>query len=342
MELKKTLIFTIFLIVIGISVWELYWRFQGYYPSLDRSEALWAVQRAKVNQLTGKDVVLTGSSRVHFDIQLDEWYKITGTRPIQLAIPGSTPLPVFHDIVNNTNFKGTLVVGVTLGLFFSTTNPEDDPWDASQSRIDYFYNRTYAQRLNHKLSLPLQQNLAFINEDKRVDGINLKALLNKINVGDRVIDSMPPFHNFSNISIDRNVRMIERTVTDTVFANTVKKVWKFFDREDPSLEKEATIAFFTKDATKFKERGGNLILVRCPSTGYYKDREAKFFTRHKFWDELVKRTKAKSYHYNDYETLRYFDCPEWSHLSAAEAQIFTTELAKIIINDNALTNIKTN
>lgn len=342
MNLKTTLIVATLLSSISIFCWEYYWRAQGNYPNLDDNNALWASQRAKIISLEKVDVILLGSSRVLFDIQLDEWETATGKRPIQLASAGTTPLPAFRDIVDNTNFNGTLIVGVTPGLFFSTTFPEEPPWRSIKERIDYFEDRTYAQNLNHYLSLPLQNNFAFISEVEGVDGINLKQLLKKVKIGTRIEEGMPPFHEFSDISIDRNTKMTERTVTDTAFANTIKNIWRFFDKDPHPPEKEATIAFFLEDVQKFKARGGNLILVRCPSTGFYKTIESEFFPRTEFWNELLKQAKVKGYHYADYPQLSQFDCPEWSHLSAKDAAIFTIELTKIMIDDNALTNPKTN
>ncbi len=128
MKLKKTLIIAIILSVISIGAWEIYWRSRGFYPTLNDNEALWAVQRSKVEKATSTDILLMGSSRVLYDIQLNEWEAQTGTRPIQLASVGSSPLPIFHDVVNNTKFNGTIVVGVTPGLFFSTTFPKAQPW----------------------------------------------------------------------------------------------------------------------------------------------------------------------------------------------------------------------
>jgi hypothetical protein len=54
---------------------------------------------------------------------------------------------------------------------------------------------------------------------------------------------------------------------------------------------------------------------------------------------LVKQVGAKAYSFDDYETLK-FDCPEWSHLSASDADKFTSELIKIMIADQALSNSK--
>jgi len=346
MQLKKSLIIAITLSVISLVAWELYWRSEGKIPDLDDDKNLWAVQRARVDDASLNDVLLLGSSRVLFDIQLNEWEKETGVRPIQLACAGSSPLPLFHDIVHNTDFKGTIIVGVTPGLFFSTTYPEAGPWKRPQSRVDYFENRTYAQQLNHWLSLPLQKNLAFVStsEEGFSDDIDLKSLLSSISSTNRSgKPEYPPFNSFAYIDEDRNNPMSEKTATDTAFANGIKAAWKFIimNNQNPP-DKDATTNFFVADAEKFQERGGNLILVRCPSSGWLKEGEDKFLSRTEFWDPLVKATNAKAYYYEDYEQLKHLECPELSHLSAPDARYFTTELVKIMKADGVLSNSKTN
>ncbi|MFT4831568.1 MAG: hypothetical protein ACI815_001217 [Psychroserpens sp.] len=345
MNIKKSLISALLISTIGIVAWELYWRSQDYVPTIDDNKALWAVQRDRVTDLTPDNIILMGSSRTLFDIQLDNWENQTGIRPIQLANVGSSPLPVFHDIVENTDYAGTVIVGVTPGLFFSTTFPKAEPWSWPQSKVDYYQDRTFAQRINHQLSLPLQQNLALMSagEQELDDNIDLKALLKRIKIGDRIPQGMPPFYEFGEItSLDRNLEMIERTLTDTAFANTIINVWKYFGKGAPPPDKEATMAFFLKDAEKFKAKGGNLILIRCPSSGGLRAGENQVLPRKDFWDDLVQQTNVKAYHFEDYEQLKNLKCPEWSHLSAEDARYFTTELAKIMIADKAITNSKNN
>lgn len=342
MYLKQSLIIAFTLSIISLGVWEFYWRTQGFYPTIDDNKELWATQRARAEKATNEDVLLMGSSRVLFDIQLDEWEKETGKRPIQLACVGSSPLPVFHDIVEKTDFMGTVLIGVTPGLFFSTTFPKAQPWEWPQSRVDYYHKRTYAQRLNHALSLPLQEIFAFLSEDEGVDGLKLKELIGKIKVGERVPDPMPPFHEFGDIEKDRNLKMKEITVTDTAYANSVKKVWLFFGKGAPPPDKEATMTFFLKDLEKFKARGGKVILVRCPSSGGVRMGEKMKLPRNDFYDYLVQKAQVKNYHFEDYAQFKNLECPEWSHLSANDAKFFTSELVKIMIKDGALTNYKTN
>lgn len=343
MNLKQSVFIGLLITVIALIAWEIYWRDQGFTATLDDNEALWAVQRAKVDKLSKEDVVLVGSSRVHFDIQLDQWEKKMGNKPIQLAAGGCSPLPVFHDLVNHSNYNGTVLVGVTPGLFFSTTFPKAQPWAWPQARVDYFHNRTYAQQLNHLFSLPLQNSFAFISEVEGVDGINLKELLKKIHINNRVVDPMPPFHTFEEIRLDRNVRMLKRMETDTAFANTVKKVWKFFmSGEGPPPDKKATMNFFLTDLEKFKARGGKVILLRCPSDGYLRDFENTVTPRTTFWDELVQKANVPAYHFEDYTQLQNLTIPEWSHLTADDADIFTNEFLDILIKDQVLITSKSN
>ena len=101
MNLKKSLIIALIISFFGITAWELYWRSEGYHPNLNDEKELWSMQRAKVEKASNKDVVILGSSRAYFDIQLNEWETETGEKPIQLASTGSSPLPTFNDIVNN-------------------------------------------------------------------------------------------------------------------------------------------------------------------------------------------------------------------------------------------------
>ncbi len=342
MKLKQSIIIALVLSIIGIVSWELYLRSQGLYPTIDDNEALWAMQRQRVEKATKNDILLIGSSRVLFDMQLNEWQEQIGIRPIQLASVGSSPLPIFHDLVNNTNYNGTIIIGVTPGLFFSTTFPEAQPWQWPQSKVDYYKKRTYAQISNHLLSLPLQQNLTFLSDDQGVDGIKLKELLGKIKIGNRAADPMPPFHEFGEIALDRNLKMKQITVTDTAYANSIKKVWMFFGKDAPAPDKKSTVEFFLKDLKIFKERGGNAILVRCPSSGALRAGENLGLPRKDFWDDLVKQADIKAYHFEDYDQIKNLTCPEWSHLSAKDAQYFTTEIVKIMKADGALSHFKTN
>lgn len=348
MNLKISLITALIISILGITAWEIYWRSQGYFPDIDDDKYLWSKTRSKLETATKNDIVLIGSSRVLFNIQVHKWDSLTGIKPIQLANAGSTPLPTFHDIVENTDFKGTVVVGVTPPLFFSTTFEQAPPWTRASSRSEFYKNRTYAQRLNYILSIPFQNSLAFVSNDDEawVDDINLKALLKTIELPNRTgKPKEPPFRRFQDIDSYRNVRMKEEMVTDTSFANSIKAVWTSMltsEPKPPPPDNKGTTDFFLKDLEKFKARGGKVILLRSPSDGFFDELEKMITPRPEFWDELVAKAGVPAYHYQDYKGLSPFKTIEWSHLSAKDADQFTENLVKILLEDKVITNLKTN
>lgn len=341
MNLKHSLVIAALLSLASLTSWEMYWRSQGKLPDIDDDKNLWADQRAKVDRLKSDDVVITGSSRMLFNIQIYEWEKATGKLPLQLATVGSSPLPIFRDIVENTSFAGTLVVGVTPGLFFGSIDEKSRPWTRPQSKIDHYHKRTYAQKLNHFLSFPFQKNFAFVSahEEEWADDIDLKSLIRQISIGNRLEKpSRPPFYRFDYIDENRNKTMSERTLTDTAFAGSIKKVWMFSSGPPKKPEIDSTVAFFMKYARKFTQRGGKIILIQSPANGKVKERELERFPRKDFWDVLVAKSGLPSIHYEDYDELKGFECPEWSHLSAPDAEKFTNSLVNILTKENLLTN----
>lgn len=150
---------------------------------------------------------------------------------------------------------------------------------------------------------------------------------------------MPPFYEFGKNSEERNVRMLDRMVEEPDFAQTVIDIWMFCLNGDipmPPPDKESTSTFFLEDVKLIKKRGGKVILVRCPSTNGFRDLESRITPREAFWDELVEKSGLPAYHFEDYEQLQGFNLPEWSHLSAEDADFFTKELMEIMKNDGIL------
>ena len=339
MHLKQSLLIAVILGIISVTAWEFYWRSKGIKPNIDDNKNLWANQRSKLEEPKDNTVVFIGSSRILYDINLDIWESETNTDAVMLATQGASPIPVFKDIVEKTDFKGTLIVGITPPLFFSTTYPEAQFIKRSQSLVDYYYKRTYAQRLNHLLAVPLQKNLAFYRDgDEDWDSdVDLKTLLNQVQLNNRTGPFYPPFNNFEEITLERHMRMPDIMVTDTAYANSVKKVWTFIlSGDNPPPDKESTTNTFVELSDKFKAKGGQLILVRCPSSGLFKEVENMGFPKDQFWNLLVEKAGVKAYNYMDYEQFSNLNLPEWSHLSAKDAEFFTKELIKIMKADGIL------
>ena len=297
-----------FLIACAFSIfflisWELYWRAQGYIPSMNDSKELWAEKRALIEDVDDDQVVILGSSRAHFNFQLEEWEEATGNRPIMLAADGKSPGPMFEDIVENTTFNGILLVGCTPGLFFS---PKDSTggWHQAKGWVDYYHDRTYAQILNQKVSYLTDPYLAMITGDDWDTDITLKHLVNRIPLKGRV-EGYPWFPIFNYINQDRNVTMLDKVVTDTAYAGIIQRIWTHRPVKVKFREVRTNVIGFYKNLVdKFEERGGQVIFVRNPSHMKFREQEKIRNPRELYWDKLIDTTGAPGYHFEDYEELR--------------------------------------
>ena len=90
-------------VIVATTAWELYCRSLGYAPTLNDNEDLWTLRRRVV---APESIVVIGDSRAWFDVDLDEFQKGLGKRPVQLAMAGSTALPALSDLANDKNFYG--------------------------------------------------------------------------------------------------------------------------------------------------------------------------------------------------------------------------------------------
>ncbi|MEO7393651.1 MAG: hypothetical protein ABIU11_01850 [Chitinophagaceae bacterium] len=85
-----------------------------------------------------------------------------------------------------------------------------------------------------------------------------------------------------------------------------------------------------KAVDKIKTRGGQVLFVRTPSSGGYLQGEQMGFPREQYWNKLLDTTGCPGIHFMDYPAIANFICPELSHLTPADAIVFTKEFIKIL------------
>ena len=330
-NLRKATILTFVFVLISISSWEFYLRAQGRKISYDDGKELWAHKRAMVYEPIDKATVFIGSSRNKYDIDIDTWQKSTNDHVIQLAVEGNSPLPVLDDLAGDKNFKGKLIVDVTERLFFSTLNNNiGEPTE----HVAFYKERTPAQKFSFEINHILESQFVFLDKNY----FSLNSILNRIPLLKRKGVFAEPFEyplEAASIRFDRQNYMLPQFLTDTVLKNHVKAIWQFYEnrnKELPASENRLDSFFISikTAADKIKERGGQVLFVRTPSSGYYWELDVKNFPREKYWEKLISRVNCPGIHFKDYEEIANFECPEWSHLSRPQAVIFTTQLLEIL------------
>ncbi|PCK07727.1 MAG: hypothetical protein COA42_12760 [Alteromonadaceae bacterium] len=341
-NLKFSLVVAVVLSLSFLTGWELYWRTQTdfYRVGLDDDRNLWAEHRAKLENAGKDDVVILGSSRSGFNFRTSVWEEVQGRAPINLSANGKSVGPILVDIITNTDFSGTLVVGVTpLMFFFSGGGPS---WDGAADWVEYYYKQTYAQKLNYALLKPLERNLILLSasEMSNYNDLDLKSIINNIPLTGRISEGKK-LVSFGYNDEDRNIYMYPRMKPNTEYSKAVTDVWAEFMHYLPDYSAvEGYMPGLLEGGKQlidiFKARGGKVIFVRHKTEQQWTDTISRLFPRDKVWDEFVRLVDCPAYHYEDHSFMSQHVLPEWSHMSAESALVYTRDMVERMIADGHL------
>jgi hypothetical protein len=313
------------------AAWEIRARSLGYAPCLNDTSDLWADQREAVKP---DSIVLIGDSRMLFDVDLDVLEQGLGARPVQLALVGSCAYPVLENLANDEGFRGTVIASIVPGMWMAP--PPAPPYQNSLRAINRQHERTVSHRAGHHLGMFLEKRFAFMKEDD----LTLRQLLKDVHVPNRATyhapPRLPPY--FATIERDRQTRMVESCAQPGPLQDRVRNGWAPLFTPPPmpahtpkAVFEQMAQAFEarfgqTKAAVeKIRARGGKVVFVRFPHSGPLKELEDKGTPREGIWTRLMNETGAPNIYYSDHPELVY-ECPEWSHLSAAQATEFSQRL----------------
>jgi hypothetical protein len=320
----------VLLVVACTASWETYVRREGFNISYDDDGALWSDKRKQVYDDPASTTVFIGSSRIKYDLDIPTWEKLTGTKAVQLACVGSTPLPVLQNLAADKNFKGNLFVDVTEVLFFSL-----DPFICKRpsENLKYYKDETPAQKFSFRVNHFLESKLAFLDKDM----LSLNSILVKIHIPNRPgVFEFPQFPpDFGRIEFNRQEYMTQRFLTDTMQINQVRGIWGMLGKitQAPPISGrtlDSVLQIVKVSVDKIRNRGGRVLFIRTPSSGPFLMAENAGYPRAQYWDRLLSYTGCKGIHYTDYPSTANFQCPEFSHLSRPDAVKFTEALVKIL------------
>ncbi len=323
--------------VLLLSGWELYWRDYGSTPSYRNSDGLWAMQRRRINRGEGDKTVVTGSSRLFFNTHLDVWEHEAGERPIQLALEGTSPVPLMEDLAGDPDFTGTLLVGVAPGIMFSGYAYRGDTFR-------HYREESPSQWLGQRISMLVEPFLGFYHPD-----FSLFTVMKRQAWPQREGVEVPlDVRKLATYTRDRSARLWSKVETDKAYADYAKQVWaqgfvSIEDRDEEWLKvaienRDAQIERAVAATKKMQERGIEVIFVRCPSEGHYAIVDPMYTPRAEHWDVLIEQTGAIGIHWLDHEELQGYWLPEWSHMSGSEGDRFTKALYHVIQRERAKRN----
>ena len=305
----------------------------SYYPP---TEELWVSQWIELDSLPDIQLIVIGASRMQFGIIVPEWNKLTGIKPQMLAWPGSPPGPVLSKLAQRKSFKGTVLCGIAPPFSFA---PDTMP---VTQRIQRNFSIINASRISLSFHLSMAARDFLIPTFKFLNSFAYSPVLLSytyfpIPNRDRLL--IPDIFPFGG-SLDRELQFRFRPNAESVLHfDILDKITEAGLRKlhhyGPA-DMDPVVAQFKKDVKTIESRGGQVIFLRPPSDGTFRQFERDYYPRKRFFDRVVQETSCLGIHFEDYPELRDFICVEESHLSVKDGLEFTRRIVAILRRENAI------
>ena len=281
---------------------------------LDNSEIAWSNEKLRA---AGAPVAIVGDSRILFDTDLDRFEALTGVRPIQLAIHGTSALTLLENMADDKNFKGLLIVGLADTMFFM-------PFDGYGGYVKKWHEFRAPYRIvSNEIDHVLQRKAAFLDSNYR-----LSVLAHRLDDDFRpgVEGPKDDIWKLQEVGEQRATWMWDRVEHDPAWRARTRWAWKGFKEKFPFTPKliasghaRAKIA-----VDKIRARGGEVVFVRPPSAPQLRVNEEAQVPKAKGWDFLLGNTHSVGVHADELPaSVQGLEIPEWSHLSRRCSTVFT-------------------
>lgn len=303
------------LVLLATAAWEWQMRQLGLTPGdLGDNPYAWVEERRRIDT-EPVSAAIVGDSRILFDTDLDHFQRLTGIRPLQLALPGTNGRPFLENLADDPSFKGLVIVGMTDVSYFR----EKAGWMKIALELAKF--ESPAKRGSFLIGRQLEMHLAFLEQEYR-----LSALVARLDPDWRTGVEGPYDDTWKlSTTLDgRQTYMWPRLEHDERLRAHGRAVWQAFKGPVVKPEVIAMTLKRTRAAVdKIRARSGDVLFVRPPSAPDFRVNEDKRLPRAKGWDALLAAARARGAHIDDMPTVQGLSLPEGSHLSKACATVFT-------------------
>lgn len=320
---------------------------RGFEPTIIDTNVNWANQRERVSALGTDALTIIGASRAQLDLDLSVLHTRSGLQPVQLAIDGSSMLPVLEGLADDPRVSGTIVVDFQAS----------DLTHATPSGQSATFERTWERR-SHKLRLPdftwseaaltaqLDDRLRIYADGtrpitsllQRIGNSSatpqyLQTLSTRERVANYALTPMPNFY-FGRVNIELTAEggkppRIENYTTwdelDKAYSEAIADLrpadTTIFDR---NLERVATMV------DRLQKRGARVIFAVLPTSGFISEIEHRRYPRNLFAAKVAAVPGVEFVETEDSPAFRGFVCPDGSHLDGKDRHAFTEAFAKLL------------
>lgn len=324
---------------------------KGFEPTVLDTAELWQQQRQRASQLGKQALIIVGSSRSQLGLDLAVLRQQTGLEPVQLALDGSSFLPILQGLAEDPEITGTILVDYMDHLLAEPRAPD---------RADE-YQQAYLLRPS-PLVITSATTEAWLSQQRQ-------QLLRSYADGARPITSLltrllvaKPAHQYLNTLPDRSRKADYQRVSmpDFYYQRVLRNLGNpslnlpanaTFQDLDTELQQRiaalspADTALFTEKTQQLsqwvdqiQQRGGRVVFIVMPSSGLVRRIEQQRYPRSQFWEVFHQHTQAQHWHFEDNPQTRGLQCPDGSHLDQRQRTFFTQNLSQDLALKGSMPN----
>ena len=313
----------------GWLAFEMYWRGQGYAPTVMDSFDLWSQHRARtVKAAPPLRFALLGASRIQYGISPSVFRDETralglNVDPIMLAVNGHYPLAALRDLSEDEKFVGVALIGI------DSRGMDRKVWEMQARHVQQYHHDWSPSREVHRRLLTRVQ----------VHAIAARPDFAFVTLGKRYIDNQgPPYKEYVTFERDRSGGTdYRKSDLKAIRAARVADLKKYYPMYTPPMPDAwlAEMREVVRWVEKINARGGKVAFYREPVSGEHIELDETYFPRAQYWDKLVAIMPATMIDFRDYPEL-VIDTPDTSHVDMKDIDRHTRALVRVLRQQGVL------
>ena len=310
---------------------------RGFRPSLLDSEPRWLEERARARSLGRKALILVGGSRMQLDVDQEVLRRETGLEPVQLALNGTPFYGVFKGLAADPEIDGTVLVDFSDNALGTPQNLEAGAKYENDAEARAGFHLPGSADMEMRLDELLRGSLrSYADGAKPLTTLRERVLWagaqpqyltsrpDRSSLADYRRVSMPSTY-YRRVSGDLGMGGTVPPGDDAAIQAAFRRAIERLRPTDPGFYREH-IAGVAAMVDAIRARGGRVIFVVLPVSGYEREIDDRLCPRAEFWDAFAAGNHAENVNFRDVPALAGYTCPDGSHLDYRDRGRFTTAL----------------
>ena len=309
------------LLLFVVGSWEALIRSAALGPEFIDNRAFWVSERHRLNSYGGDAIAVLGASRVQRAIHPETLARELGGPVVQLAVEGTSAIPLLEDLAVDPRFRGTVLFSVAPAFSFNRRLSKLDAGNQAEW-VAYYRSQSRSRRFEYELRLATQDLFAFRSPDASVTRV----------LPDVLLRGKLPESNFKMTFADRSV-----SVDYSKFRTpeTPQRMVDLYLENTEAYEADEfadLINYVSAIVTILNVKNCRVIFLRLPSGDIVRDLERRMFPNERFWGYMKRNINAEFIHFEDFPELSGYLSVDGSHVASEKSAAFTKVLAGVIQN----------